>query len=47
MSKVICFFVLVLAFLVARSELPVERNERVLLPPVGLGVLDGREEETT
>lgn len=47
MSKVICFFVLVLAFLVARSELPVERNGRVLLPPVGWGALDGREEETT
>ena len=31
MSKVICFFVLVLAFLVARSKLPVEENGRVLL----------------
>jgi hypothetical protein len=40
MSKVICFFVLVIAFLVARSELPVERNGRVLLPPAGGWSLD-------
>ena len=40
MSKVICFFVLVIAFLVARSELLVERNGRVLLPPAGGWSLD-------
>ena len=43
MSKIICFVVLALACLVARSELPVERNGRVLLPPVGWGALDGGE----
>ena len=43
MSKIICFVVLVLACLVARSELPVERNGRVLLPPAGGWSLDGGE----
>jgi|GEM_PF-1210499 hypothetical protein len=43
MSKIICFVVLALACLVARSELPVERNGRVLLPPAGGWSLDGGE----
>jgi hypothetical protein len=40
MSKIICFVVLMPASLVARSELPVERNGRVLLPPAGGWSLD-------
>jgi hypothetical protein len=43
MSKIICFVVLVPACLVARSELPVERNGRVFLPPAGMSSLDVRE----
>lgn len=43
MSKIICFVVLALACLVARSELPVERNGRVFLPPAGMSSLDVRE----
>ena len=35
MPKIICFVVLALASLGARSELPVEKNGRVLLPPAG------------
>ena len=41
MSKIICFVVLMPASLVARSELPVERNGRVFLPPAGGWSLDG------
>ena len=43
MAEGICFGVLALACLVARSELPVERNGRVLLPPAGGWSLDGGE----
>ena len=43
MSKIICFVVLALACLVARFELPVEMNGRVLLPPAGGWSLDGGE----
>lgn len=45
MSKIICFVVLAPACLVARSELPVERNGRVLLPPAGGRSLDVGEGE--